>query len=55
MNGQRCGAYIQWNITQLLKRRNNAICSNMDEPEDDHTKRNKSDKDKYHTLLNWAI
>ena len=54
MNGQRCGAYIQWNITQSLKR-NNAIFSNMDEPDDYQTKRNKSDKDKYHTLLNWAI
>ena len=28
----------------------NVICSNMDGPRDDHTKWNKSEKVKYHTL-----
>ena len=30
--------YIQWNITQPLKKLNNAICSYMEEPRDYHTK-----------------
>ena len=29
---------------------NNAICSNMDGPRDYHTKRSKSEKDKYHII-----
>ena len=29
---------------------NNAICSNMDEPRDSHTKQSKSDKEKYHMI-----
>ena len=31
----------------IKKEWNNAICSNMDGPRDDHTKWSKSDKDKY--------
>ena len=36
--------YIQWNITQPKKELNNAICSNMDGPRDDHTKWSKADQ-----------
>ena len=34
--------HTQWNITQLLKGWNNAICSNMDGPRDDQAKWDKS-------------
>ena len=38
------------------KEQNNAICSNMDEPRDYHTKRSKSEKDKYHLIsLMWNL
>ena len=46
----------------IKKEWNNAICSNMDVPSDDHTKWSKSERDKYHMtslicgfLLNDAI
>ena len=29
---------------------NNAICSNMDRPRDDHTKGSQKEKDKYHMI-----
>ena len=32
------GVYTQWNTTQSQKEQNNAICSSMDEPRDNHTK-----------------
>ena len=32
------GIHTQWNITPPLKRKNNAICSNMDGTIDSHTK-----------------
>ena len=36
---KKCGTYIQWNTTQPSKRmKQHAICSNMDEPRDYHTK-----------------
>ena len=34
---------------------NNAICSNIDGPRDEHTKWRKSDKDKYMTLLKCGV
>ena len=47
MNGlKRCGTYTQWNTTQPLKRKNNAICSNMDGTRDSHTKWSKSEREK---------
>ena len=33
-----------------IKEWNNAICSNMDEPRDNHTEWSKPDKDKYHLI-----
>ena len=33
------------------KEQNNAICSNMDGPRDEHTKRTKTEKDKYDMTL----
>ena len=32
------------------KEGNNAACSNMDRPRDDHTKSSKSDKDSHHII-----
>ena len=32
------------------KKWNNAICSNMDRPRDNHTKGSKSDRNKYHMI-----
>ena len=40
--------YIEWNITQPLKRWNNAICNHMDGPGDYHTQWSKTEKDKLH-------
>ena len=40
------GTYIQWNITQPQKEWNDAICSNMDGPRDDHTKWSKSNTER---------
>ena len=37
---------LQWNITQSLKKGNNAICSNIDWPRDDHTKWSKSERER---------
>ena len=37
------------------KEQNNAICSNMDGPEDYHTKWSKSDKDKYKITNIWNL
>ena len=37
-------------LLSLKKECNNAICSNMDGLRDYHTKRSKSDKDKYHMI-----
>ena len=37
-------------ILKKRKERNNATCSNTDEPRDYHTKWNKSEKDKYHMI-----
>ena len=34
-----------------IKEGNNAICSNVDGPGNDHTKWSKSEKDKYHMIL----
>ena len=35
MNGcRRCGARVQWNITQHKKEQNNAVCSDVDGSED---------------------
>ena len=34
---KRCSAYIQWKITELLKKNEAVICSNMDGPRDYHT------------------
>ena len=42
--------HTQCNTTQLGKEWNNATCSNMDGPRDDHTKWRKSDKDRYHLM-----
>ena len=39
---KKIGTYIQWNITQPLKKWNNAICSDMDGPGDYHTKWSRS-------------
>ena len=56
MNGQRCGAYIQWNITQPLKEWNNAICKNMDEPRDYHTREvSQTEKDRHMISLTSRI
>ena len=49
MNGSsRCDRHTlsQWNITQPKKDWNNATGSNMDGPRDDHTKWNKSDRER---------
>ena len=35
----------------VIKKDNNAICSNMDEPRDYHTMWSKPDKDKHHVIL----
>ena len=35
----------------IKKEWNNAMCSNMDGPRDYHTKRSKSERDKYHMIL----
>ena len=52
MNGlRRYGTYIQWNISQPLKGKNNAICSNMDATIDSYTKWSKKEKYKYHMIL----
>ena len=45
--------YIQWNINH--KEIIAAFCSNVDATRDDHTKWNKSEKDKYHTSLTCAM
>ena len=37
--------------SSAIKKWNNAICSNMDEPEDYHIKWSKSEKDKYYMIL----
>ena len=44
--------HTQWHniTTRPLKKKEKAICSNMDGPIDDHTKWNKSEKDKYHMI-----
>ena len=41
----------QWNITQLLKKQNNAICSKMDGPRDHHTEWSQTQKDKHYIIL----
>ena len=43
---RRCSTYTQWN-NSLKKEWNNAICNGL---RDDHTKRNKSDKNKHHLI-----
>ena len=35
---RRWGTYIRWNIIQIWKEWNSAICNNTDGPRDDHTK-----------------
>ena len=42
---------------QLLshKKKNNVICSNMNEPRDYHSKQSQSEKDKYHLSLMWTL
>ena len=40
-----------WNITQLLKIKKYAICSNSDEPRDFHTQSSQTMKEKYHIIL----
>ena len=35
------------------KGRDNAICSNMDGPRDDHTKRSKSERHRYHVITTY--
>ena len=40
-----CCTYIQWNITQPLKKRNNAIWSNMHGSRECHTEWSKSDRE----------
>ena len=48
---RRCGTYIHNGILLSHKKEwNNAICSNMDGPRDDHTEWSKSEKDKYHMI-----
>ena len=42
--------YTMEYYSAIKKEWNNAICSNMDGPRDYHTKRSKSDKDKYHMI-----
>ena len=42
--------YIYNGVLLIHKKRNNAICSNMDGPRDYHTKWSKSGKDKYHMI-----
>ena len=42
--------YTMEYYSAIKKEWNNAICSNMDGPRDDHTKWSKSDKDKYHKI-----
>ena len=37
--------YMQWNITQPLKKQNNATCSSMDGPRDYHTKWSQSERE----------
>ena len=37
-------------IYSVIKKLNNATCSNIDGPRDCHIKWNKSDKDKYHMI-----
>ena len=59
-NGQRrCGTYIQWTVTQPLKKeQNNTICSNMDGPRDYYTKWYKSDRERqvsYDITYMWNI
>ena len=41
---------MQWNTIQSLKEWNDAICSNIDGPRDDHTHWSKPEKDKYHMI-----
>ena len=42
--------YTQWDTTQPMKERNNAIRSNMDGPRDYHTKQSQKEKEKYHIV-----
>ena len=42
--------YISECYLAIKKERNNAICSNMDGPGDDHTKWSQKEKDKYHMV-----
>ena len=41
--------FFQW-LSHKKKKWNNAICSNMDRPGDEHTKWSQSERDKYHTI-----
>ena len=59
MNGLRYGMYIQWGTTQPLKKVwNNAICSNMGETRDSHTKWSKSERERqitYDITYMWNL
>ena len=54
MNGLgRCGAYIQYNITEPSKLQINAICSNIGGIRDPHTEGQK-ENDRHHTYM-WSL
>ena len=42
--------FIYTGVLVIKKEGNNAICSNIDGPRDNHTKWSKSEKDKYHMI-----
>ena len=42
-------------LISCKKEENNAICSNIDGPRDDHIKWSKSEKDKHHIIYMWNL
>ena len=59
MNGQKDVLYTHTHTHTMeyysVKKRNNAIRTNMVEPRDYHTKGTKTEKDKYHIIYMWNL
>jgi hypothetical protein len=47
MDKEKCDAFTQWSITQLLKTRHCEICRQMDDTRKDHPERVNPDPERY--------